>query len=357
MINKIWFWLAIIGFFTAVSVDLYEIIFVPKQFSSRLIEAPRQALIEEDKDSPIIIRTTQKGTITTDPCSFKQGDSLYDVKETIQNLAPFLNVTLEEFEPPVLEENGYFQGIRNSIISQYKGGEDGNAFLLFHIHPEYRQEYGRIRDITFQKPVEELDLTRRNAIFNAGFTPFGTLQHVVDEMIGYSRIAVELALGLIGIMALWLGLMKIAEKSGMITILARIIRPLTKLLFPDIPPEHPAVGAMLMNISANMLGLGNAATPLGLKAMEELQQINPDKETASNAMVMFLVLNTSGLAIIPTTILAIRISAGSADPFRIIGPVIVATATATIVGVIAAKILQRFYPYRPSENSNNEKGE
>lgn len=114
---------------------------------------------------------------------------------------------------------------------------------------------------------------------------------------------------------------------------------------------------MLMNISANMLGLGNAATPLGLKAMEELQQINPDKETASNAMVMFLVLNTSGLAIIPTTILAIRISAGSADPFRIIGPVIVATATATIVGVIAAKILQRFYPYRPSENTNKEKGE
>ena len=352
MINKVWFWLAIIGFFTAISVDLYEIAFIPKQFSSRLVTDAEESVVKEATASPLVIRTSRKGTITTEALHLNQGDDLYQVSRSVEELAPFLKATVEEFIPPVMVDESYLQGIRNSFLRQYKGDETGNYYLLFRIHPEHLEQYGDVRDIFFQKPVEELGITRRNTVFNAPFTAFGSLQRVVDEIISYSRIAVELALGLVGIMALWLGLMKIAEQSGMITILARMIKPLTRLLFPDIPPEHPAVGAMLMNISANMLGLGNAATPLGLKAMEELQKINPDKETASNAMVMFLVLNTSGLALIPTTVLAIRISAGSVDPFSIIGPVLIATATATIVGVIAAKILQRFYPYSPSEENN-----
>ncbi|GEM_PF-1250787 len=356
MINKVWFWLAIIGFVTAVSVDVYEIFAIPKQISSQLIEDPQQEIVEEDMTNPLVVRTRRKGAITTEDCQFSAGDDLYTIQEEIKDRAPFLQVSIEEYEAPDLKDDGYFEGIRNSIITQYKGEEEGNYFLLLDIHPDYKAEYGRAREINFQKPIEGLGIAERNAVFNEEFTPFGSLQYVVDEIMNYSGEAVELAIGLIGIMALWLGLMKIAEEAGMIQILARLIKPLTRILFPDIPPEHPAVGAMLMNISANMLGLGNAATPLGLKAMEELQKINKDKKTASNAMVMFLVLNTSGLALIPTTVLGIRIAAGAADPFGIIGPVILATGTATIVGVIAAKVLQRFSP-DPSAGDNQTKKE
>ena len=121
----------------------------------------------------------------------------------------------------------------------------------------------------------------------------GTIDAVTQAAIDMAKVAVELAIGLIGIMALWLGVMKIAEKSGLMSVVAKVVKPITVKLFPDVPPDHPAMGSIVMNMSANMLGLGNAATPLGLKAMEELQQLNPNKDTASNAMVMFLAINTS----------------------------------------------------------------
>ena len=162
-----------------------------------------------------------------------------------------------------------------------------------------------------------------------------------DGIIKYAKTAVELAIGLIGIMALWLGIMKIAEQSGLVGKLAALLKPITTRVFPDVPADHPAMGAMIMNISANMLGLSNAATPLGLKAMEELNKLNPKAGTATDAMCTFLVINTSNVQLIPATVIAIRAAAGSANPTEILGPVIVATFITLVVGVTVVKLLAR----------------
>jgi spore maturation protein A len=167
-----------------------------------------------------------------------------------------------------------------------------------------------------------------------------------DGIIASARTAVTLAIGLIGIMALWLGIMRIAEQAGIIGTLAAWLRPLTTRLFPDVPHNHPAMGAMIMNISANMLGLANAATPLGLKAMEELNKLNKKTGTATDAMCTFLVVNTSNVQLIPATVIAIRASAGSSNPTDILGPAIVATTISTVVGVVAVKLLARLPLYR-----------
>ena len=166
----------------------------------------------------------------------------------------------------------------------------------------------------------------------------GTIDAVTQAAIDMAKVAVELAIGLIGIMALWLGVMKIAEKSGLMSIVAKIVRPITVKLFPDVPPDHPAMGSIVMNMSANMLGLGNAATPLGLKAMEELQQLNPNKDTASNAMVMFLAINTSSVQLIlPATVVALMGVAAS----EIFLTTILATACSTVTAVIMVKWLEK----------------
>lgn len=171
---------------------------------------------------------------------------------------------------------------------------------------------------------------------------FGRMKNVTNSALDYAKTAVNIALGLIGIMALWLGVMKVAEEAGLINIIAKSVRPITKFLFPEVPQDHPAVGAMIMNISANMLGLGNAATPFGLKAMEELDKLNPEKGTATNAMCTFLAVNTAGLTLIPATAIAVRASAGSSDPAIIIGTSIFGAGCATLVGITAAKILEKF---------------
>ncbi|MFA4839799.1 MAG: nucleoside recognition domain-containing protein [Candidatus Neomarinimicrobiota bacterium] len=179
----------------------------------------------------------------------------------------------------------------------------------------------------------------------------GRLEEVTNAAVTYAASAVDIALGLIGIMTFWLGIMKIAENGGIIKILSRAIRPVAKWLFPDIPPDHPAIGAMLMNIIANWLGLGNAATPLGLKAMDELQSLNPDKETATNSMITFLALNTASICLIPMTVIAVRAKLCSANPFEIISTTVVASTCATIAGVTAAKLLQRL-PSMKKSNPN-----
>lgn len=157
----------------------------------------------------------------------------------------------------------------------------------------------------------------------------------------------EISIGLTGIMTLWLGLMKIGERGGMIPILSRLVGPFFARLFPDIPRNHPATGAIIMNFSANILGLDNAATPLGLKAMNELQEINPNKETASNAQIMFLVLNASGLTVIPISIIADRVTMGSANPTSIFIPVLIAHSFATLAGLIYVSLRQRINLFDP----------
>jgi spore maturation protein SpmA len=169
---------------------------------------------------------------------------------------------------------------------------------------------------------------------------FLKMKEITNAALEYSGIAVNIAIGLIGVMALWLGIMKIAESAGLINLIASWLKPFTKRLFPDIPPDHPAMGAMIMNMSANMLGLGNAATPFGLKAMEELDSINPNKGTATNSMVTFLAINTAGMTLIPASAIAIRAASGSSDPAIIIGTSLFGSFCATVAGVMAAKLLE-----------------
>jgi spore maturation protein SpmA len=173
---------------------------------------------------------------------------------------------------------------------------------------------------------------------------FGDTQvfpEIMNSAFAMSKTGFELALGLTGIMTLWLGLMKIGERGGMIRVMSKVVGPFFHKLFPEVPKDHPAHGSLLMNITANMLGLDNAATPLGLKAMTELQELNPNKETASNAQIMFLVLNASGLTIIPISIMVYRAQLGAVDPSDIFIPILISTFTAALTGIIAVSIIQK----------------
>jgi spore maturation protein SpmA len=156
-----------------------------------------------------------------------------------------------------------------------------------------------------------------------------------------AKLGFEISLGLTGVMTLWLGLMKVGENGGVVRVMAKAVGPLFRKLFPDIPRDHPVTGSIMMNLAANMLGLDNAATPLGLKAMTQLQELNPQKDTASNPMIMFLVLNTSGLTIIPISIMVYRAQLGAADPSDIFIPILLATFFSTMAGIISVAIMQR----------------
>ena len=161
-------------------------------------------------------------------------------------------------------------------------------------------------------------------------------------MIDAASGAVTLAIGLVGVMTLFMGLMKVAEAGGMLRIIARLIRPLMIRLFPDVPPEHPAMGAMILNLSANALGLGNAATPFGIRAMQELDKLNSQPGTATNAMVLFLAINTSSVTLLPTGVIALRAAAGSHDPAAILPTTLCATIGSTTVAILAAKLYSRW---------------
>jgi spore maturation protein SpmA len=202
---------------------------------------------------------------------------------------------------------------------------------------------GKEDDLTAKIRIKEIvDSSTVKAEMVLEEVSFLKLKQVTNSVLSYAGIAVEIALGLIGIMALWLGVMKVAESAGLISIFAKGLKPITKKLFPDVPTDHPAVGSMIMNISANMLGLSNAATPFGLKAMEELDKLNPNKGTATNAMCTFLAINTAGLTFIPASAIAVRAAAGSSDPAIIIGTSVFGASCATIAGLTTVKILEKF---------------
>lgn len=164
---------------------------------------------------------------------------------------------------------------------------------------------------------------------------------MMDSTFASSKTAFEISIGLTGILALWLGIMKIGERSGVVNVLARLLSPVFTRLFPDIPKGHPATGSIFMNIAANMLNLDNAATPLGLKAMEQLQELNPKKDTATNPMIMFLVLNTSGLTLIPVSIMVYRAQMGAAQPTDVFIPLLLTTFFSTLTGIIVTSLYQR----------------
>ena len=177
--------------------------------------------------------------------------------------------------------------------------------------------------------------------------PTGALKEVTGQAFEMTRVAVmEIALPLIGIMALWLGIMRLAEKSGLVQLLARAFRPVMKWLFPEVPADHPAMGSMLLNMAANFLGLANAATPLGLRAMKDLETLNPRPGTATNAMCTFLAINTSSIQLVPVTAVAVLVVAGSRQPYAIIGTAMLATTFSTVAGITAVKLLEKLPGYR-----------
>ena len=193
------------------------------------------------------------------------------------------------------------------------------------------------------------------ATFRIEKTGFEKLQAITDAAFNFAKIAViDIALPFVGIMALWLGVMKIAEQAGIIRSLAAAIAPITRRLFPEVPIDHPAMGSIVLNTAANWLGLSNAATPFGLKAMEELQQLNPKKDTATNAMVMFLAVNTASITLIPITIIGLRVAIGSANPAEIIGATIFSSAIGTVAAVIAVKLLGKLPAFRRDDPNRSD---
>ncbi len=182
------------------------------------------------------------------------------------------------------------------------------------------------------------------------------MEALSKAMVESAAGSVDLAIGLVGVMTLFLGLMKVAEAGGMLTLLARLIRPIMVRLFPEVPPEHPAMGAMILNLSANALGLGNAATPFGIRAMQELDTLNPKRGTATNAMALFLAINTSSVTLLPTGVIALRAAAGSTDPAGILPTTLFATAGSTLVAILSANLYARLTRSREPFSVDPEAG-
>jgi spore maturation protein A len=172
----------------------------------------------------------------------------------------------------------------------------------------------------------------------------GRMAELTAAIASSAQSAVTLALGLVGVMALWLGLMRVAEQAGLVALLARALRPALRRLFRGVPDGHPALGAIVMNVSANLLGLGNAATPFGVEAMRKLEELNPHPGTASDAQALLCVLNTASLQLVPATVIALRAAAGARDPADVVGPVLLASACGVAVAIAAAKLLAHAFP-------------
>ncbi len=326
MLNYIWISLVVIGVLVAVATDWHDIS-SDKYHNDREVQITFRFSTPEtsgfaDSSGP---RPCQ---IFLSPDGFHSAYGI-DIPDTIRQNATLLRLsTGEESFHILLDQNS--PRLWKELATALKT-------------PDYLT--ARVSSLSYH--ADRLGLPEHVALIKFDPVRFLRINAVTnDGIIGYAKTAVELAIGLIGIMALWLGVMKIAEEAGLIRKLAAILRPLTTRLFPGVPADHPAMGAMIMNISANMLGLANAATPLGLKAMEELNKLNPKAGTATDAMCTFLVINTSNVQLIPATVIAIRAAAGSANPTEILGPVIVATFLSLVVGVTVVKLLAKLPVYR-----------
>lgn len=309
MLNYVWLALILLGFASAVYLDISDISsnkFRNNQQLNCVIEFPESASLQKSFDTRLII-------------SQKEFQKFYG-----ENLSEDFTIAVRLTESD--EENVYQLFIKTNQNTP-------------EIWKEIAASSGKEDDIIGKIIlVSRIDSTLYSARLQLESVSFVFLKKVTNEAIKIAGTAVEIALGLIGLMALWLGVMKVAEDAGLIKIIANFIKPVTKKIFPEIPQDHPAIGSMVMNISANMLGLGNAATPFGLKAMQELDSLNPNKGTASNSMITFLAINTAGLTLIPATAIAVRAAAGSSDPTIIIGTTMFAAFCATVTGLTTAKL-------------------
>lgn len=307
MLNYIWLALILFGTITAITKDVYN----SYDDKYRNGDSLRVEMYFDEQGDNTEIKLDKFALNSFYKINADTGFALnVSLKQLTNNKKYSFNTELPNKAPPVIKEIAAFSGEENDIsgfvLVKNRVGNRANGYIVF----------------------EEVTL------FN--------LKNITNAAIDYSKTAVEIAIGLIGIMALWLGIMKIAEEAGLIAIIARAVKPITKYLFPDVPSDHPAIGSMVMNISANMLGLGNAATPFGLRAMEDLNKLNPNKGVATNAMCTFLALNTAGLTLIPATAIAIRAAAGSSNPAIIIGTSFFGALCATTAGVMAAKVFEKF---------------
>lgn len=319
MLNYIWISLIAIGIVVAVGNDVRDEVQNTYRNGARL-----GATVEVRKSSPGLTQTWDVDLVMPAP----DFDAFYGVVGDTGKL------------------------LQPAIISVQSGGRASLSLLIGDGSPRVWREMTRsaATNDRLGGKVKALTLSREGSPIHVEFElepiHFVKLKAVTQAALEIAGTAVNIALGLIGIMALWLGVMKVAEEAGLLKVLMRLLAPVTRWLFPDVPSDHPAVGAMVMNIAANMLGLSNAATPLGLKAMEELNKLNPKVGTATNEMVTFLAINTGGLVLIPATAIVVRATVGSANPGIIIGTSIVGAGCATVAGIIASKLLQRLPRYR-----------
>lgn len=311
MLNYIWLSLIIIGIVVALGSDIHDL------SSNTFRNGTELSLTLETQTSALETNKTYSCSIIIEAEDFQNayGVSLNNQNRIIQKaelitsglMTGSLHIFLDGTSPALWKEIQKAQRSSEYLLAKVRLADNATSAVV---------------------TVDPVKFVKLNQVTN-------------DGILKYAKTAVELALGLIGIMALWLGIMKIAEQSGLVAKLASALTPVTSRLFPDVPADHPAMGAMIMNISANMLGLANAATPFGLKAMEELSKLNKKLGTATDAMCTFLVINTSSVQLIPATVIAIRAASGSANPTEILGPVIVATTVNTIVGVSVVKLFAK----------------
>jgi spore maturation protein A len=318
MLNYIWIGLIIVGLLVALGNDIRDEIVNPYR-NGAVIEG-----MLDVRKSPSDLRRTWEGDLVIPARALQE---VYARQITGDLRQPVTISMSSTGESSLLMQIGEAAPDVWRLMAKSASNKD---HLMGKVHSIVPGEEGGTAAIRFT--LEPIRFVKLKAVTQAALDNAGT--------------AVTIALGLIGIMALWLGVMKVAEEAGLLLILTRLLTPVTRRLFPDVPPDHPAVGAMIMNIAANMLGLSNAATPLGLKAMEELNKLNPKVGTATNAMVTFLAINTGGLILLPATAIAVRASAGSANPGIIIGTSIVGAGCATLAGIVAAKLLQRLPRYK-----------
>ena len=319
MLNYIWISLIAVGILVAVGNDVRD------EAQNRYRNGIQFDATVEVKKALTAPRPVWEGELVI---SAEKFNAFYGVQSSVEEIRqPVTIATLANGELLlVLRMNESTPAIWREMVK----GASAKDKLSGKVRSFNLTQDGRSADVSFE--FEPIHFIKMKAITQAALDIAGT--------------AVTIAFGLIGIMALWLGVMKVAEEAGMLKVLTRLVAPITRRLFPDVPSNHPAIGSIVMNIAANMLGLSNAATPLGLKAMEELNKLNPKVGTATNAMVTFLAINTGGLILIPATAIAVRAAVGSANPAIIIGTSIVGGGCATIAGVLASKLLQRLPRYK-----------
>jgi spore maturation protein A len=319
MLNYIWISLIAIGILVAVGNDVKD-----EVQNTYRNGTPLEATFAVQK-APAALRETWEGELVMSAAAFNQ---FYGVQTT----------TSEVRQPAVISRTASGE---LSIVLPIGGSTPDRWKEMAETATSRDRLMGTVQSM--QTAADGISATVRILLEPIRFVK---IKAVAQAALDYASTAVTIAIGLIGIMALWLGVMKVAEEAGLLRVVTRLLTPVTRRLFPDIPSDHPAVSAMIMNIAANMLGLSNAATPLGLKAMEELNKLNPKLGTATNAMVTFLAINTGGLILIPATAIAVRAAAGSANPGIIIGTSIFGAGCATVAGVVAAKVLQRLPRYK-----------